>query len=99
MESASARGGRDLARPESSAAAFPTTCCGGGGGGFLWDSPAKVNQKRWEQIQGDGSERGGDRVSRMSSDAGRDEGRREQIADVATVLLDRVEGSSALPSG
>ncbi|MFT5680536.1 MAG: Fe-S oxidoreductase [Myxococcota bacterium] len=25
-------------------------CCGGGGGGFLWDSPAKVNKNRFEQI-------------------------------------------------
>lgn len=25
-------------------------CCGGGGGGFLWDSPAKVNRSRWDQI-------------------------------------------------
>ena len=25
-------------------------CCGGGGGGFLWDSPAKVNKNRFQQI-------------------------------------------------
>jgi Fe-S oxidoreductase len=46
--------GVTLTNPETSAAAFPTMCCGGGGGGFLWDSPAKVNQKRWEQIQATG---------------------------------------------
>lgn len=27
------------------------SCCGGGGGGFLWDSPAKVSQNRWKDLE------------------------------------------------
>ena len=76
-----------LQNPETSAAAFPTTCCGGGGGGFLWDSPAKVNQKRWEQIQATGLKEvvtgcpGCHRMLGVMKDE------ESQISDVATVLL------------
>jgi Fe-S oxidoreductase len=83
--------GVTLHQPESSGAAFPTTCCGGGGGGFLWDSPAKVNQKRWEQIRDTGQKdviTGCPGCHRMLG-VMRDED--TNIADVATVLLDRVK--------
>jgi len=80
-----------LHRPETSSAAFPTTCCGGGGGGFLWDSPAKVNQKRWEQIKAMGKKEvitGCPGCHRMLG-VMRDE--ESRIADVATVLADRLK--------
>ena len=82
--------GVTLRNPESSAAAFPTTCCGGGGGGFLWDSPAKVNQKRWEQIQAVGLTdvvTGCPGCHRMLGVMKDEETR---ISDVATVLADRL---------
>ena len=80
-----------LHNPARSSAAFPTTCCGGGGGGFLWDSPAKVNQKRWEQIRATGQKEvvtGCPGCHRMLG-VMRDEGSR--ISDVATVLADRLK--------
>jgi Fe-S oxidoreductase len=80
-----------LHQPETSSAAFPTTCCGGGGGGFLWDSPAKVNQKRWEQIEATGQKEiitGCPGCHRMLG-VMRDE--ESHIADVATVLADRLK--------
>jgi Fe-S oxidoreductase len=86
--------GVTLHQPESSGAAFPTTCCGGGGGGFLWDSPAKVNQKRWEQIKATGQKEvitGCPGCHRMLG-VMRDE--ETEIADVAAVLLDRLKGSA-----
>jgi Fe-S oxidoreductase len=85
--------GVTLHQPESSGAAFPTTCCGGGGGGFLWDSPAKVNQKRWEQIKETGQKEvitGCPGCHRMLGVV-RDE--ETNITDVAAVLLDRVKES------
>lgn len=83
--------GIKIHQPETSSAAFPTTCCGGGGGGFLWDSPAKVNQKRWEQIQATGQKEvvtGCPGCHRMLG-VMKDEDSR--IADVATVLLERLK--------
>ena len=83
--------GVKLHNPARSSAAFPTTCCGGGGGGFLWDSPAKVNQKRWEQIRATGQKEvvtGCPGCHRMLG-VMRDEGSR--ISDVATVLADRLK--------
>jgi Fe-S oxidoreductase len=83
-----------LHKPETSSAAFPTTCCGGGGGGFLWDSPAKVNQKRWAQIQATGQKEvvtGCPGCHRMLG-VMRDEETR--ISDVATVLAERLKGQS-----
>jgi Fe-S oxidoreductase len=85
--------GVTLQNPESSAAAFPTTCCGGGGGGFLWDSPAKVNQKRWEQIQATGLKdvvTGCPGCHRMLGVMKDEE---SQIFDVATVLAERLAKS------
>jgi Fe-S oxidoreductase len=86
------RVGVRLHKPETSSAAFPTTCCGGGGGGFLWDSPAKVNQKRWAQIQATGQKEvvtGCPGCHRMLG-VMRDEETR--ISDVATVLAERLKG-------
>jgi Fe-S oxidoreductase len=82
--------GLTLKDPESSAAGFPTTCCGGGGGGFLWDSPAKVNQKRWAQIKATGLEdvvTGCPGCHRMLG-VMKDEGSR--IVDVSTILAERL---------
>jgi Fe-S oxidoreductase/uncharacterized membrane protein len=82
--------GLTLQNPEASAAGFPTTCCGGGGGGFLWDSPAKVNQKRWEQIQATGMKdivTGCPGCHRMLG-VMKDEG--SQISDVSTILAERL---------
>jgi Fe-S oxidoreductase len=82
--------GLTLENPETSAAAFPTMCCGGGGGGFLWDSPAKVNQKRWEQIQATGLKEvvtGCPGCHRMLGVMKDEESR---ISDVATVLAERL---------
>ena len=84
--------GVQLQQPETSTGAFPTTCCGGGGGGFLRDSPAKVNQKRWEQIQATGKKEvvtGCPGCHRMLGVV-RDEETR--ISDVATVLAERLKG-------
>jgi Fe-S oxidoreductase len=80
-----------LHKPETSSAAFPTTCCGGGGGGFLWDSPAKVNQKRWEQIRATGQKAvitGCPGCHRMLGVMREEDSR---IADVATVLAERLK--------
>jgi Fe-S oxidoreductase len=82
--------GLTLQDPEASAAGFPTTCCGGGGGGFLWDSPAKVNQKRWEQIQATGLKEvvtgcpGCHRMLGVMKDE------ESQIFDVSTILAERL---------
>jgi len=82
--------GVTLHDPETSASGFDTTCCGGGGGGFLWDSPAKVNQKRWSQIQAAGLKdvvTGCPGCHRMLG-VMKDEGSR--ISDVAVVLAERL---------
>jgi Fe-S oxidoreductase len=74
---------------------FPTSCCGGGGGGFLWDSPAKVNKRRWEQIRETGQKRivtGCPGCHRMLGIL-RDE--ETSIVDVSTVLLERVRRPGA----
>jgi Fe-S oxidoreductase len=83
--------GVNIHQPETSSSAFPTTCCGGGGGGFLWDSPAKVNQLRWEQIRATGQKEvvtGCPGCHRMLGVV-RDEETR--ISDVATVLAERIK--------
>ena len=82
--------GLTLRNPEGSAAGFPTTCCGGGGGGFLWDSPAKVNQKRWAQIQAAGLTdvvTGCPGCHRMLGVMKDEE---SQISDVSTILVERL---------
>jgi len=74
---------------------FSTSCCGGGGGGFLWDSPAKVNKRRWEQIRETGQKRivtGCPGCHRMLGIL-RDE--ETAIVDVSTVLLERVRRPGA----
>ncbi len=86
--------GVTLHQPASSAAAFPTACCGGGGGGFLWDSPAKVNQKRWAQIKATGQTAvvtGCPGCHRMLGVV-RDE--QTRIWDVASILADRLDASA-----
>lgn len=83
--------GLTVTEPETSGSGFDTTCCGGGGGGFLWDSPAKVNQMRWQQIQATGRKAvvtGCPGCHRMLG-VMRDE--ETLISDVATVLLERVQ--------
>jgi len=85
------KAGVKIVKPETSSSAFPTTCCGGGGGGFLWDSPAKVNQKRWEQIRATGMKNvvtGCPGCHRMLG-VMRDE--ESRISDVATILAERVK--------
>ncbi|MEL6347734.1 MAG: heterodisulfide reductase-related iron-sulfur binding cluster [Myxococcota bacterium] len=66
-------------------------CCGGGGGGFLWDSPAKVNKDRWNQLA---EETGQHKVvtacpgcHRMLNVAKDEQG---QLTDVANVLYERL---------
>lgn len=84
------RAGLSLRDSQSSASGFPTTCCGGGGGGFLWDSPAKVNQKRWEQLKATGLSEvvtGCPGCHRMLGVMKDEETR---ISDVSTVLLERL---------
>ncbi len=85
------RVGVRIHQPATSASAFPTACCGGGGGGFLWDSPAKVNQTRWEQIQATGQKEvvtGCPGCHRMLGVVRDEESR---ISDVATVLAERLK--------
>lgn len=85
------RAGVQVHQPKTSSAAFPTTCCGGGGGGFLWDSPAKVNQLRWEQIQATGKKEvitGCPGCHRMLGVVLDEETR---ISDVATILAERIK--------
>jgi Fe-S oxidoreductase len=87
--------GLTLTNPETSGSGFPTTCCGGGGGGFLWDSPAKVNQMRWEQIQATGLKdvvTGCPGCHRMLGVMKDEESR---ISDVSTVLVERLAGTGS----
>jgi Fe-S oxidoreductase len=66
-------------------------CCGGGGGGFLWDSPAKINRNRWDQLK---TETGKNTVvtgcpgcHRMLAVAKDEE---SSLKDVANVLFERL---------
>ena len=66
-------------------------CCGGGGGGFLWDSPAKVNKSRWEQIMTETKQKkvvtacpGCHRMLNVAKD---EDG---QLTDIANILHDRL---------
>jgi Fe-S oxidoreductase len=69
-------------------------CCGGGGGGFLWDSPAKVNKNRFQQLMEETRQNtvvtGCPGCHRMLNVAKSEEAR---ITDVATVLADRLKES------
>lgn len=83
--------GVKLREPET--AGFETACCGGGGSGFLWDSPAKVNQKRWAQVQATGLTdvvTGCPGCHRMLGVVKDEEAK---IHDVSTVLAERIKSS------
>lgn len=66
-------------------------CCGGGGGGFLWDSPAKVNKDRWEQLAGETGEKkvvtACPGCHRMLNVAKSEDG---ELTDIANVLYTRL---------
>lgn len=66
-------------------------CCGGGGGGFLWDSPAKVNKERWNQLESETNQKkvvtACPGCHRMLNVAKSEEG---QLTDIANVLYDRL---------
>ena len=66
-------------------------CCGGGGGGFLWDSPAKVNKNRFEQIMAETQQKqiatGCPGCHRMLNAARTED---VKVIDVATILHDRL---------
>ena len=72
------------------------SCCGGGGGGFLWDSPAKVNRNRMDDLAATGQNKtvtscpGCHRMLDVakSEDA--------EITDIANVLYERVHAARAL---
>jgi Fe-S oxidoreductase len=71
-------------------------CCGGGGGGFLWDSPAKVNRNRWDQLASTGQTKvvtGCPGCHRMLNAARSDDG---ELTDIANVLYERVKSNRAL---
>jgi Fe-S oxidoreductase len=66
------------------------SCCGGGGGGFLWDSPAKVNRKRSDELAATGQTKtvtSCPGCRRMLDVA---KGEDAEITDIANVLYDRV---------
>lgn len=68
------------------------SCCGGGGGGYLWDSPAKVNKNRFQQLMSEAKQKtivtGCPGCHRMLAVAKDEETR---LADVATVLHERLQ--------
>ena len=72
------------------------SCCGGGGGGFLWDSPAKVNKNRFEQIMADTKLKkiatGCPGCHRMLAVAKDEE---TVLADVATILHERLQAPAS----
>jgi len=67
-------------------------CCGGGGGGFLWDSPAKVNKNRFQQLVEETHQKqivtGCPGCNRMLNAARTEDAK---IVDVATMLHDRLK--------
>ena len=75
------------------------SCCGGGGGGFLWDSPAKVNKNRFEEIMAETKKKkivtGCPGCHRMLAVAKDEE---TELADVATVLHDRLRKPADAPA-
>ncbi len=72
------------------------SCCGGGGGGFLWDSPAKVNKNRFEEIMSETKLKkiatGCPGCHRMLAVAKDEE---TELADVATILHERLQNAPA----
>lgn len=75
------------------------SCCGGGGGGFLWDSPAKVNKNRFQEIMEETKKKkivtGCPGCHRMLAVAKDEE---TELADVATVLHERLRQPVDAPS-
>jgi Fe-S oxidoreductase len=72
------------------------SCCGGGGGGFLWDSPAKVNRNRWDELASTGQTKvvtGCPGCHRMLDAARSDDG---ELTDIANVLYERVKANRAV---
>ena len=71
------------------------SCCGGGGGGFLWDSPAKVNRDRWDQLAETGQETTVTSCPgcRRMLDVAKTED--AKVTDIANVLYERVHAARA----
>ena len=70
-------------------------CCGGGGGGFLWDSPAKVNRNRWDQLAETGQKTTVTSCPgcRRMLDVAKTED--ATVTDIANVLYERVHAARA----
>lgn len=72
------------------------SCCGGGGGGFLWDSPAKVSQNRWKDLEESTGESkvvtGCPGCHRMLGVAKSEEG---STVDVANLVYERLKSNVA----
>jgi Fe-S oxidoreductase len=68
-------------------------CCGGGGGGFLWDSPAKVNRARWDQLAATGRSRTVTSCPgcRRMLDVAKTQD--AEVTDIANVLYERVRAA------
>ena len=67
------------------------SCCGGGGGGYLWDSPAKVNVKRFEGLKAVGNDTIVTACSGCHRMLGSSRDEETKIIDVAAVLADRLQ--------
>jgi Fe-S oxidoreductase len=71
------------------------SCCGGGGGGFLWDSPAKVNRDRWDELAATGQNKvvtSCPGCHRMLDVAKSEDG---ELTDISNVIYDRVMAARA----
>ena len=71
------------------------SCCGGGGGGFLWDSPAKVNRNRWDDLAATGQSKTVTSCPgcRRMLDVAKSED--AEVTDIANVLVERVYAARA----
>ena len=71
------------------------SCCGGGGGGFLWDSPAKVNRDRWDDLAATGATKAVTSCPgcRRMLDVAKSED--AEVTDIANVLYERVHAARA----
>jgi Fe-S oxidoreductase len=75
------------------------SCCGGGGGGFLWDSPAKVNRDRWDELAATGQNKvvtSCPGCHRMLDVAKSEDG---ELTDISNVIYDRVMAARAAKTG
>ena len=72
------------------------SCCGGGGGGFLWDSPAKVNRNRMDDLEATGQTKTVTSCPgcRRMLDVAKSED--AEVTDIANVLYERVHAARAL---